>query len=201
MKSNLMIAASCLALMPGLGLANQIQLSFIPGSQTVFAGSTMQVAVGISLLNIGGPPSLGAYDLSVLFDPSLFSYSSVAFGDPVLGDQLDLFGLGNIQSSTPGTGSVNLFELSLDSASDIDALQAGDFTLFTLSFLALSPGTSPLSMSVNALSDAIGAPISFAAGDGSASAVNDVSTPEPATSVLLGLGTALLVVRRVQTSR
>ena len=202
MRTNIITAIAGLALMPGLGLANQVQLNFIPDSQSVLVGTTMQVAVGISLLNIGEPPSLGAYDLNVLFDPSLFGFSSVIFGDPVLGDQLDLFGLGNLQSATPGTGSVNLFELSFDSPADLDAFQAGDFTLFTLTFSALAAGTSPLSLSVNALSDASGGPITFTATDASATAVGVTDTPEPSSVVLLGLGfAALALLRRRHLSR
>ena len=202
-KTNIVIAAACLIVIPGLGLANQVQLNFIPVSQSVLVGGTIDVAVGISLLNIGEPPSLGAYDLNVLFDPGIFSYSGVTFGDPVLGDQLDLFGLGDLQSSTPGIGNVNLFELSFDSPADLNTLQAGDFTLFTLTLSALAPGTSPLSLSVNGLSDADGGPITFIAGEGSAIAigVTGTPTPEPATVLLIGLGLAVMLVLRSRHSR
>jgi hypothetical protein len=202
-KTNITIAAACLILIPGLGLANQVQLNFIPASQSVLVGGTIDVAVGISLLNIDEPPSLGAYDLNVLFDPGIFSFSGVTFGDPVLGDQLDLFALGDLQTATPGIGNVNLFELSFDSPADLNTLQAGDFTLFTLTLSALAPGTSPLSISVNGLSDADGAPITLIAGDGSATAIGltGTPTPEPGTALLFGLGLAAISALRWRQSR
>ena len=174
-----------LALLPVPLFGNLVQLSFLPSSQDVFVNGTVQVAVNISLLNIGEPPSLGTYDLDVSYNPLLLNFLNVTFGDPILGNQLDLFGLGNIQSFTIGLGSVNLFELSFDSAADLDAFQAGDFTLFVLSFSAIAPGTNPLTLNVNALGDAIGGPINFTQQDGSVNIIGQTSEiPEPSTAYL-----------------
>jgi hypothetical protein len=51
---------------------------------------------------------------------------------------------------------LNLFELSLDLASDLDTLQSGSFTLATLTFDTMAQGTSILNINVNALGDANG---------------------------------------------
>jgi hypothetical protein len=203
MKTNTLIALFCsLVLLPTLGMANQVQLSFLPPSQNVPLNGTLQVGLGISLLNIGGPPSLGTYDVDVAFDPAILGFSSVSFGDPVLGDQLDIFGLGNIQSSTPGTGTVNAFELSLDSSADLDTFQAGDFTLFVLTFSALNVGTSPLNLNVNALGDAVGAPVSFTSENGGVKVIAIASeAPEPGTIFVgLGLGAVILGRRLIRIS-
>lgn len=190
---------SSLAFFPVPAVANLVQLSFLPTSQDVPLNGTFKVAVNISLLNIGEPPSLGTYDIDVGFDPLLMNFLSVSFGDPILGNQLDLFGLGNIQSFSPAPGFVNLFELSLDSAADLDAFQAGDFTLFVLSFSAIAPGTSPLTMNVNALGDAIGVPINSTHEDGSVNIfANASAVPEPGTFAfaLAGIGVLTAAYRK-----
>ncbi|MCI0530154.1 MAG: cohesin domain-containing protein [Nitrospira sp.] len=124
----------------GSSSAHAISLEFVPPTQQVDIGDTFEVEIVILDLVDSAPPSLGTFDLDVIFDPTILSFSSVTYGDPVLGDQLDLFGLGSITATTPGTGSVNFFELSLDSAADLNNLQAGDFTLATLTFDTFAKG-------------------------------------------------------------
>ena len=103
----------------------------------------------------------------------------------VYGDQLDIFGLGSIQATTVGTGTVNLFELSLDSATDLNDLQAGSFVLATLTYELLARGTSPLDITSAVLSDAFGEPLEA---DVSGGTINAQSVPEPATIFLVGSG-------------
>jgi len=122
----------------------------------------------------------------MIFDPSVLAFSTAAFGDPVLGDQLDVDGLGTIVNVTPGFGTVELFELSLDAASDLNSLQVGRFVLCTLRFNTLSVGTSPLNLSVNALGDAEGNSLAASMQGGSVNVVR-VAIPEPNTLSLLVL--------------
>src|SRR5260370_17815359 len=70
-------------------------LSIDPSSQAVPLGSPASFAVDIS--GLGNGTALGTYDLNVAFDPALLSYSSIMFGK-----QLDVLGLGDIQSVTAG---------------------------------------------------------------------------------------------------
>ena len=58
-------------------------------------------------------PSVGAYDITISFDANLLGFVGVAFGDPVLGNQLDLSGLGSIHGDDPGVSGVDVFEVAL----------------------------------------------------------------------------------------
>lgn len=161
--------------------ASAITVGFNPLSQSVSVGSTATVDLVISGLGDGAAPSLGTFDLDIGFDPSVLDFSGATFGN-----QLDLFGLGDINAVTPGLGTVNLFELSLESSTDLDSLQAGEFTLVTLSFTALSGGSSPLSISVNALGDSVGDPLQAELISGNISGVGTI--PEPSSLLLMGIG-------------
>jgi hypothetical protein len=161
-------------------LVQAVSLDFVPPSQTVQVGDAFNVALVISGLVNNASPSLSTFDLDVLFNPAI-----LAFNNAVFGTQLDLFSLGSVTSVTPGVGSVNLFELSLDSAADLDALQAGSFTLATLTFNAVAVGTSSLGLSINSLGDPLGNSLTANVGGGS---VNSSAVPEPGTLILLGSG-------------
>lgn len=162
-----------------------ISIGFNPINPNVNLGTPVGVALTISGLGDATAPSLGTFDLDVSFDPTILSLSGVTYGDPVLGDQLDLFGLGSLTATTPGAGSANLFELSFDFPDDLNNLQAGNFTLATLTFDTLALGTSPLNLSVNALGDAFGDPLVANIESGSVNVV-----PEPGTVLLLSSGLA-----------
>jgi hypothetical protein len=111
--------------------AQAVSLSLEPSAQTVVLGNLVDVAVRIADLDI---PALSTFDLDISFDPGILTFSQATFGDPVLGDQLDILGLGSLTDAIPGVGVVNLFELSFDLPEDLTALQAPSFTLATLTF-------------------------------------------------------------------
>ena len=173
------------------GVSAAILLSPTPSTQTIALGGLTTIDLRIAGLGAGVAPSLGAYDVDLMFDPSVLSFVSATFGDGVLGNQLDLFGLGSVSFLTPSTGMVNLFELSLDTSADLDALQADAFVLASLSFSGLSGGTSPIGLSVNALGDADGAPVAASISTGSVVVTPSTAIPEPATYALMLAGIAL----------
>ncbi len=173
-------------------------LSISPATQTVALGSPANFNLNVS--GLGNGTALGTYDLNVAFDPALLSYSSTSFGS-----QLDVLGFGDIQSATSGNGTIEVFELSLDAPGDLLALQASSFTLATLNFSAMANGTSPLTVSLNAVGNQSGNSVSATLMNGSvtigsSSPVNPSPVPEPSSFYLLSTGFAAVgaVYRQLQ---
>ncbi|WP_174624492.1 hypothetical protein, partial [Candidatus Methylobacter favarea] len=174
-----------------------ITLSWTPVTASAATGSSLDMALIISGLGDHVSPSLGVFDIDVDYEPSILGLGGVVFGDPGLGDQLALDQSAD-RSFTPRDGSVNLYELSFDTVADLNTLQAGSFTLATLSFNALSAGVSPLNISLNAIGDANADSLSIepvTAGPVTVEANADGSVPEPATWLLVSLG--VLVMKRL----
>ncbi|MDX8128280.1 cohesin domain-containing protein [Methylomonas sp. OY6] len=129
-----------------------IDLHFTPRSQTADA-----IEIGLNISGLGDD-ALGTYDFNIQFDPTRLAFAGVVFGDPVLGDELDVFDLGGNSTAADvlGPGVLNLFESSLDNAADLQALQADSFTLAIIRFEVLSGGSSQLGLLINGLADAGG---------------------------------------------
>jgi hypothetical protein len=161
-------------------------------SATVTLGTT--AAVTLDITGLGSGTALGTFDVNVGFDPGILGFASATYGDPSLGDQLDLESFGTFTNTTPGIGTVEVFELSLDSPSVLARSQATSFALVTLDFNTLGPGQSALSISINALGDQNGNSLNATAIDGTVTVnPSTVVAPEPGTVLLLGSGLLALV--------
>lgn len=171
--------AAGMLLFASLG-ANAVLISVAPSAQTVTAGESLFVDIVISDLGAGLPPTLGGFDIDVMFDGSLLDLDSVVFGTG-----LDVLGLGSVQGVAVGPGMTNVFEVSLDSVLDLTLLQPDSFTLFTLNFSALAGGVSVVDLDVNSISTATGQsfPNFNNVENGEVTVV-----PVPATLLLFGLG-------------
>src|SRR5579862_6398887 len=106
MSSSLLYSTMSLFLVGSRLVAGPITISV--SSSTVALGS--QSVNTLSVAGLGGGTALGTYDLNIAFDPTILNFNNAVFGTG-----LDVLGLGDIQSITPGVGTVELFELSLDS--------------------------------------------------------------------------------------
>ncbi|MCG3201216.1 MAG: hypothetical protein NFCOHLIN_01082 [Gammaproteobacteria bacterium] len=168
-------------------------LSVSPASQTVTGGSPVTLNLDISGLDLS--TSLGGFDVDIGFDPSVLTFNSASFGDPVLGDQLDLSLLGlNNPTATPGPGNINLIEVSFDDEATLLLQQADAFTLVRLFFTAgFVDGTSPITIGVNGLTDAGGNILSATT---EPPALIEVTTvPLPSALLMLAGGLAALLPR------
>ena len=168
-----------------------ITIGFEPASQEVVVGDPASVNLVISGLGDGEWPSLGGFDLFIEYDPTILALSDVSFGDPTLGDQLDVSGDGSYYDHSSHSFNVEyLFGLSYNLPWDLNDLQKPSFVLATLTFDTLSVGTSPLEIVdpnppffESRLADEWGFALDFERESGSVSPV-----PEPATFILIGFG-------------
>jgi hypothetical protein len=177
--------------------ASALTLDFVPSSWSTTLGTPVDIELRISGLGAGGAPSLGAYDITIAFDPAILGFKSFTFGDKTLGDQLDLSGFGTAAGFDGSVaGALNVFEVSFALAADLDALQASQFSLGTMSFDTLNAGTSGLGIGSYLLGDALGKGL-LAEVLGTASITverPDTTVPDPVNSAqllvcsLLGLG-------------
>ncbi len=129
--------------------ATAITLEVLPATQTVDQGENFSVDVNISGLGEFSAPSLGAFDVGLGFDPTLLSFNAIEFG-PYLGDEAAAEAIVGFDVLSD---NLMAFEVSLLLPAELIDLQPGSFRLFTVTFGALAPGTSPLDLTVADLGD------------------------------------------------
>ena len=168
------------------GQAMAVSLSLEPALETAIIGDEINFLLNISGLTAGGPVSLGAFSLDVMYDSTILALSTVTFGS-YLGDISLAEALPYFDSSAPG--ALYLEETSLLLESELDALQPDDFTLASLTFSALGLGTTQILLGDVTLSDATG--LITLVPENLSSAKLEVAAapvPEPATVLLLAAG-------------
>ena len=186
------------AVIAGTALAAQafplLSLTANPG--TVSVGSIVNIELLVSGLGDHTAPSLGAFDVIIAFDPALLSPAGVAF-DTGLGDPNASPPEAYTFVDTSVAGTVMLVDTSVLEANAetcifcvppyLDDLQGSAFRLATLTFTANSPGTTLLSLSIDALADAQGEALQA---EIQGTAVTVTGAPEPGSLMLLALGCA-----------
>lgn len=162
-------------------VAHGVIISVDPANQTIPLGAPVSINVAIAGLG-SGSLSLGAFDFNLSFDPSLIAFNSITFGDPAHGDQLAPL-VGSITGSSfdSALGYVHQYEISLDLAGDLNAMQPGAFILTSLTFTTIGVGNSSLRISDLILGDAYGNPLTPNINNGTIRVVSVV--PEPSTYI------------------
>jgi hypothetical protein len=183
---------AALLFLSSMSLHAAVLISVTPMSQIAATGTAAEVQLRISGLGLDAAPSLGAFDLNIAFNPSLISFTSLSFGDPGLGDQLDLSGTGAVSGfDLPSAGLLEFFEISLDPPAVLDSEQASSFVLVTLRFQANAPGSTSLASTLNSISDSQGSLLDIVLQNGN---INVVSTPEPCMIGLFSLAGASMAL-------
>jgi uncharacterized protein (TIGR03382 family) len=168
-------AALCgLALAAGHGSAGAYALTVSPFAQTASLGSEVGVALTVADVLPGG---LGGYNFDISFDAGILSFGRI----------VDAQGLGLAFGlvSVAGAGLLSVADASLESESDLLALQSESFTLFTVYFDAVGLGTSALSLDAVAFADAAGNAVSPSAVGGSVTVLPNNAVPVPGTLSLV----------------
>ena len=134
-----------LCLCPNYRLAAGPTVSIVPNSQSISSGGAAYVDVRISGLGNYAYPALGAWDVTLTYDPSVASATSVLFGNylsPSLrGSDLSL------------PGQADIFEVSFALPEDLLAQQPDSFLLATVGFTGLEDGLLNVNLSYVDLAD------------------------------------------------
>ena len=153
MRKSISVLAAAVVLGAGfVPAADALTVSVVPQASTVNVGDTVSVDV-VADLQGDSSLSLGSYDLELSFGSTVLSLADVVFGTG-----LSVTGLPSFPREFFDLGgeTVAAFEVSTETAADLNNLQPNAFTLFTVTFNALQAGTSALSLSVNSLGNAAG---------------------------------------------
>lgn len=188
----LAVALAAVAMLAAEPVSAAIVVSIDPPTSTRPLGALVTVDLMIAGLE-PEPLSLSTFDIDIAFNGTI-----LAFFDATFGTQLsDLTGAGSITGTVSSPGTVNLFELSLESVVDLNTLQLGGFMLARVRFDSLAIGSTLLTVTVNDLGDAAGGPLAAEVIGGEVEIV-PAQVPEPAvlTLVLSSLALVSLASRR-----
>ncbi len=132
-------------------------LEVVASTAEVHPGETVDISVVISDLGDFAAPSLGTFDLELVYDAGLFDLEAgttmvtLLLGDEMLGEA--------IVSVTPGAGVVEVVVVSFLISPDLVATQPASFTLFSGTFFPVGAGDGTFDVAVNQLGDEDGAPL------------------------------------------
>lgn len=201
LRNTILLGASLLA-GAHVGLASPISVGFSPGVQPASVGGT--IGLGLSIAGLDGEsPALGAYDLTIAFNPLLLGFQNATF--PV-NDALDPDGTGSYTSViTDPLGNVELIEISFADPVTLRATQPAAFQLANLTFTALKAGTTVLTININQLGDELGNALEADANSATVTVNGPIvipGVPEPSTLALLfGGATGMILQARRRLGR
>jgi hypothetical protein len=152
-RSIVVVSAFLTVLTVGAGLARAATLLVLsPSTTTPAVGSPFDVSLVIDGLDAGVAPSVGGFDVTILFDPSSLQLTDSSFGTG-LGDPSLFEALADVDTAP---GSVRLQEVSLLSAATLNASQGNPLVLANLEFVLLDPAATTLKFGSVLVSDELG---------------------------------------------
>lgn len=125
-----------------------ISISLEPTPQTINVGDPATMDLVVSGLGNLSAPSLGAFDFDLSYDAAIISAVSLTFGTD-LGTPLESSRFFTLAPA----GAIHLDEVSFKSSSDLNSAQPDTFTLATVNFNGVAPGTSGIGFTFASLSD------------------------------------------------
>lgn len=166
------LALFCFVVVTGQAMAYSVSLT--PSVQTIGSGGTALINVDLS---VGATEALFGFDFDLGFNSAVLGFNNLSVNS-VLSDYVTGY-------DQPSAGNPDLvtFDGALD-LSGTNMLTDGTFTLATLSFTGLGPGSSPLNLSGTVLDinpDTFLVPVG---------ATGTVNVPEPGILLLVGMGIA-----------
>jgi hypothetical protein len=189
-------ALACLAALgTGLGLAapsHAVQIVVTPPLDEAFVGGALDFEVRVEDL---GEEIVAAFDLDFTFDPAVLMFQGLEFGASFGGPAGSFSG---VEAPAPGILDFFLFSILPD---DVLAAAQGDSVLLArLSFKALVPGSSSMSVRGPAddplfvLDGREAAPLDVEAVGSALAIVTERAVPEPGALSLLAIGLLAIAV-------
>ncbi len=169
--------------------ANAAVLSLSPSTLSTDIGAgPVLIDVVVNGLEAGGANDIvSAYDLTLGFDSSILSFSSIS----VDGSQFEAFPFGFFAGSDSSTsGEISFSLTSIESDAILQVLQGDSVTLASIAFDTVGTGTSLLDFSHVDITGLgfLGLPLNAATGSQVTVTSNATSVPEPSILALMSLG-------------
>jgi hypothetical protein len=102
-------------------------------------------------------PALGAFDVTLNYDPESAQVVNVAWGDPTSQNSLEAPGTGSLSGiGTTLPGVIALYKVALAPAAALNSSQPQSFVLATITFKLTTVATNILTISVRAMADSAG---------------------------------------------
>jgi hypothetical protein len=173
------VAAAAVVAALAAAPAGALSIALAPATVTPEPGATFAVELRVAGLGDGAAPSLGAFDVTLAFDPAAVAFTSVSF-DEFLGT----IPAQALADFTPGAGTLALASFSLLPPATLDALQPGSFRLATIVFEAVGAGPSAIDVTSALLGDGFGGRLALSAAP---TGVQVQPIPEPAAALVFGV--------------
>ncbi|MGB1262872.1 MAG: PEP-CTERM sorting domain-containing protein [Cognaticolwellia sp.] len=171
-----------------------------PDIQPGVTGDDITLTLMAGGLDDEAPLSLGAFDLDILFDSSVLSFTGYTLFDEL--GFIDFFEAGDFSLGEYAPGVVGISEVSFLLPSELDAMQSSSFALAELMFhidLLEASDFTIVSMTPGLFGFSDGDGVAFdevELGSALIGTPPDVNVPEPSTLALLSLAGLLVVFRR-----